>query len=188
MSWRETAVLIIRARREGVALTARADGKLGWKADRPPSDELLALLKKHKYDILALIRPPSSRSSIAVGPARVMLRRVRALGFEATLDDAGALLISDTTGRQRDLSRRLPIGEVFDAIVAGLADDPDLLDLDTATAEPDLSDLDLRPDLSEPDLFEPGPPGLADDSGLLDWRLTAMVEFIAANQGGRRQC
>ena len=159
MSWRETAALIIRARREGVTLTARADGKLGWKADRPPSDELLALLKKHKTDILALIRSPSRGSSIAVGAARSLLRRVRALGFEAALDD-GALSIGDTTGRQRDLSRRLPIGEVLDIIVAGLADDPDLLDLDTATAEPDLSDLDLRPDLSQPELFEPGPPGL----------------------------
>jgi hypothetical protein len=162
MSWPETAALIIRARREGVALTARADGKLGWKTDRPLSDELLDLLKKYKYDILALIRLSSSRA--AVGPARVMLRRVRRMGFEATLT-AGALLISDTTGRQRDLSRRLLIGEVFDTIVAGLADDQDLLDLDTATAEPDLSDLDLRPNLFEPDLSNPGPLGLVDDPG-----------------------
>ena len=84
---------------------------------------------------------------------------MRAREFEVTLDAAGALSTSDVTGRQRDLSRRLPIGEVFDTIVAGLADDPDLLDLDTATAEPDLSDLDMPPDLSEPELFEPGRPG-----------------------------
>jgi hypothetical protein len=158
MSWRETAALIIRARREGVTLTARADGKLGWKADRPLSEEFLDLLKKHKYDFLALIRPPSRA---AVGPARSMLRRVRRMGFEATLTGAGALLISDATGKGRSLALRLPIGEVFDTIVAGLADDPDLLDFDTATAEPDLSDFNL--DLVEPDLSHPGPLGLADD-------------------------
>jgi hypothetical protein len=166
MSWRKTASLIIRARREGVTLTARADGKLGWKAGRPPPTELLTILKEHRSEILALIRP-SSRISTAIGPARSMLQRVRALGFEVTLDD-GALSIGDVTGRGRDLSWRLPIGEVFDTIVAGLADDADLLDLDTATAEPDLSDLDLRPDLSESELFEPGPLGLAEDPGLLD--------------------
>jgi hypothetical protein len=38
MSWRETASIVIRARREGVTLSAKADDKLGWKADRPPSD------------------------------------------------------------------------------------------------------------------------------------------------------
>jgi hypothetical protein len=98
-----------------------------------------------------------------------MLRRVRALGFEVTLSDAGALSIGYVTGRaDRSLALRLPIAEVFDTIVAGLADDPDLLDLDTTEAEPDLSDLDLRPDLSEPKLFEPGPPDLVDDPGLLD--------------------
>ena len=75
-----------------------------------------------------------------------MLRRVRARGFEVSLDDAGALLIGDVTGWRRGLSWRLPIAEVFDTIVAGLADDPDLLDLDTATTQPDLSDLDQQPD------------------------------------------
>jgi hypothetical protein len=153
--WRETLHIIVHARREGVALSARADGKLGWKADRRPSAGLLIILKKHKAEIIALIRPPS-RISTTVGAARVMLRRLRALGFEVALNDAFALLISDGTGRRRDVAWRLPIGEVFDTIVAGLADDPDLLDFDIATTEP--SDLDLRPDLSEPELFEPGPP------------------------------
>ncbi len=97
-----------------------------------------------------------------------MLRRVRARGFEVSLDAAGVLLISDVTGRRRDLSWRLPIGEVFDTIVAGLADDPDLLDLDTAAAEPDLSDPNQQPDLSQPELFEPEPLGLAEDAELLD--------------------
>jgi hypothetical protein len=112
MSWRETVALIIRARCEGVTLSVRADGKLGWKADRPPPAELLAVLKKHKYEILALIRPPS-RLSVAVGEARLMLWRVRALGFEAVLAD-GMLLISDATGRRRGVAGYLPIGEVFD--------------------------------------------------------------------------
>ena len=140
MTWPATAAVIISARREGVTLTARGDGKLGWKADRPLSGELLDLLKKHKYHILALIRP--APPSEAVGPARAMLRRIRHMGFDATLTAAGGLLISDTIGRQRDLSRRLPIGEAFEVIVAGLADDPDLLDLDTAPAELDPTDLD----------------------------------------------
>lgn len=155
MNRREPVSIIIRARREGVVLSARADGKLGWKANRTPSDELLIVLKLHREEILALIRPPS-RISTAVGPARLMLWRVRALGFEAVLDGAGTLLISDATGRRRDVSRRLPIAEVFDTIVAGLADDPDLLDLDATTAEPDLSDLDPRP------------PDLADEPRLLN--------------------
>lgn len=58
MSARETISIIVRARREGVTLFAKADGKLGLKADRPPSDELLAILKEHKADILALLVPP----------------------------------------------------------------------------------------------------------------------------------
>jgi hypothetical protein len=166
MTWRETASIIIRVHREGVALNAKAAGKLGWKADRPPSAELLDIMKKHKADILALIRPPS-RISITVGAARSMLRRVRALGFEVSVSDGG-LSISDATGRRRDLSRRLSIAEVY-TIVAGLAEDPDLLDLDMATAGRDLSDLhSLEPDLSEPDLSEPGSHGLNDDLERLD--------------------
>ena len=96
-----------------------------------------------------------------------MIWRLRALGSRVYLDAQGALLIADETGRRRDVSEYLPIGEVFDTIVAGLADDPDLPDLAATTAEPDLSDVDLRLDLSEPELFEPGPPSLADDPGLL---------------------
>jgi hypothetical protein len=37
-------------------------------------------------------------------------------------------LIADATGRRRDVTRYLPIDEVFDELVAGLADDPELLD------------------------------------------------------------
>ena len=58
MSAREALQIIVRARREGVVLFSKADGKLGLKADRPPSDELLAVLKEHKADILALLVPP----------------------------------------------------------------------------------------------------------------------------------
>jgi hypothetical protein len=108
--------------------------------------------------------PPSPR----VGRAKRVLWQLQALDFRAYLDEQGALLIADALGKRRDVSRYLPIGEVFDALVAGLAEDPGLLDLDTATAEPDLSDLDPQLELSAPELFEPGPPGLADDPGLLD--------------------
>jgi hypothetical protein len=79
--------------------------------------------------------------------------------------------------------------KMFDTIVAGLANDPELLDLDTTTAEPDLSDLDLRPDLSEPELFESGPPGLADDPGLLDPNVGVLGAMQAAlNRRSHRDC
>jgi hypothetical protein len=55
-----------------------------------------------------------------------MIARQQARGFRAYLD-RGALLIADATWRRRDVSRYLPIDEVFDAIVAGLAGDPGLL-------------------------------------------------------------
>ena len=130
MSWRETLQIIVRARHEGVKLFARADGKLGWKASPQPSDELLAILKEHKADILALL-PPPPRPSFAIGPAKAIAARLRALGFRPYLNDQGALLIADayaTGKKRRDVSERLPIAEVFDTLVAGLADDPGLLD------------------------------------------------------------
>jgi hypothetical protein len=57
-----------------------------------------------------------------------MTCRLRARGFRAYLDSQGVLLIADATGRRRDVTRYLPIDEVFDELVAGLADDPELLD------------------------------------------------------------
>jgi hypothetical protein len=119
---REALRLIVRARREGVVLFARADGKLVSKADRPPSDELLVILKEHKADILALLLPPR------VERAKLVLCQLRALGFRPYLNDQGALLISDATGRRRGVADYLPIAEVFDTIVAGLVDDSGLLD------------------------------------------------------------
>jgi hypothetical protein len=122
---RETLRLIVRARREGVVLFARADGKLGLKADRPPSDELLVIQKEYKADILALLPPPR------VERAKLMLWQLRALGFRPYLNDKGVLLIADahaTGKKRRDVSQYLPIAEVFDTIVAGLVDDSGLLD------------------------------------------------------------
>jgi hypothetical protein len=72
------------------------------------------------------------------------------------------LLIADahaTGKKRRDVSQYLTIAEVFDTIVAGLADDPDLLDLDTATAGLDLSDLDLRWIYPSPNYSNLGCPG-----------------------------
>jgi hypothetical protein len=122
---REALRLIVRARREGVVLFARADGKLVSKADRPPSDELLVILKEHKADILALLPPPG------VERAKLVLCQLRALGFRPYLNDKGVLLIADahaTGKKRRDVSQYLPIAEVFDTIVAGLVDDSGLLD------------------------------------------------------------
>jgi hypothetical protein len=127
MSWPETATLIVRARREGVTLTAKPDGKPGFKADRPPPDELLAALRDHKADILVLL-PPSPCASLAVERAKQMIARLRALAFWPYLSTDGRLLIADETRRRRSVADYLPIGEVFDDLVAGLADDPALLD------------------------------------------------------------
>lgn len=137
MSPREAHQIIVRARREGVTLFAKADGKLGLKADRSPSDELLTVLKEHKAEILELLVPPARTSlppacaSLAVEQAKRTIWQLRSLGFRLRLDAEGALVIVDgyaTGKKRRDVSQRLPIAEVFDALVAGLADDPGLLD------------------------------------------------------------
>jgi hypothetical protein len=60
--------------------------------------------------------------------ARELLGRLRHLVFRAYLDDKGARLIADATGHRRDLSRFMDIAEVFSKLVAGLEDEPDLLD------------------------------------------------------------
>ena len=110
---------------------AKADGKLGWKASPQPSDELLAILTEHKADILALLPPPPRPGpSLAIGPAKAIIARLRRHGFRPYLD-CGLLLIADvkTVGkRKRDLSQYMPIDKVFDVIVAELVDDPRLLD------------------------------------------------------------
>ncbi len=107
------------------------------RADRSPSDELLAVLKEHKADILALLVPPvrmflpSPCASLAVERVKRTIWQLRSLGFRPRLDADGALVIVDayaTANKRRDVSQRLPIAEVFDQIVAGLTEDPGLLD------------------------------------------------------------
>ena len=129
MSWRDGAAVMIRAHRAGVVLTAGADGKLDWKAAQRPPDALLATLKQRKADILALLPQPPS-ASLAVARAKRRLLRLEALGFRPFLDQ-GALMITDATGRRRGVADYLPIGEVFDTIVAGLNEDPGLFDSTT---------------------------------------------------------
>jgi DNA (cytosine-5)-methyltransferase 1 len=126
MSAYEAVSIIVRARRERVTLFAKADGKLGWKGAQRPSDALLAVMKEHREEILALLPLPAS-ASFAIGPAKATVTRLQALGFRAYLDH-GALLIADATGRRRDVSRYLPIKEVFDRLNAGLDEDSGLLD------------------------------------------------------------
>jgi hypothetical protein len=134
MSARETLQLIVRARREGVTLSVKAGGKLGLKGDRPPPDELLAALKEHKAEILALLVPPPV-ASLAVERAKRTIAQLRLRGFRAYLNDQGVPMIADahaTGEKRRDVSQYLPIARVFDEIVAGLANDPGLLDSYTA--------------------------------------------------------
>jgi hypothetical protein len=59
--------------------------------------------------------------------ARELLGQLRVLGFRAKLD-GGALYLADTTGWQRDLSRFIPTTLVFEVLIAGLDDNPALLD------------------------------------------------------------
>jgi hypothetical protein len=129
MSLREALQIILRARREGVTLFIQVDGKLGWKAAQRPPDGLLAVLKEHKADILALLpQPPGDDSAGVAERAERMIERLQALGFTASIDPKGALLIADALGMRRDVSQRLPIGEAFNTLVAGLAEDSGLLD------------------------------------------------------------
>jgi hypothetical protein len=122
LSTRETLRLIVQARCAGVTLFIRINGQLGLRTDRPPAGELLVAIEEHKADILALLPPPR------VEQAKPMVRRLQALGFRVYLDAQGVLLIADATGRRRDVSRFTQIATVFDTIVAGLAEDPRLLD------------------------------------------------------------
>jgi hypothetical protein len=71
---------------------------------------------------------PMSTAPTAVERARQVVARLRELGFRPYLDDRGVLLISDVLGNRRDLSRYMPIVQVFDDLVAGLKDEPRLLE------------------------------------------------------------
>jgi hypothetical protein len=66
-------------------------------------------------------------SSVAVERAKKTVWQLHRLGFRASLDN-GALRIADVTGNGRDLSRYLQVVEVFETIVAGLAENLRLLD------------------------------------------------------------
>jgi hypothetical protein len=125
-----TYQLIARAAREGVKLAAAPGGLLEWTAAAPPSEVLLALLKAHKADILALLVPPPSESA-AIVRARQTIWQLQSFGFRASCKDDFLTIADDfqVSGKYpRDVSKFLPIGEVFDTLVAGLADDPHLLD------------------------------------------------------------
>jgi hypothetical protein len=57
----------------------------------------------------------------------VQAGELRGLGFRAYLDQ-GALCLADNTGWRRDLSRFISPTLVFEVLIAGLDDDPALLD------------------------------------------------------------
>jgi hypothetical protein len=77
----------------------------------------------------------SARASVAFTPrpsdalecARRVLARLSGVGFRAHLGDRGELLISDALGAGRDPSRFLRLADLFDVLVEGLAEVPDLL-------------------------------------------------------------
>jgi hypothetical protein len=73
--------------------------------------------------------PSAPPVSFAAAQAKQLITRLSALGFRAYLDDPDALLIADATGHRRDLSRLMDIADVFSKLVAGLEDEPDLLNL-----------------------------------------------------------
>jgi hypothetical protein len=60
--------------------------------------------------------------------AKQTIERLRDLGFRPYVDDRGTLLIADVLGNRRDVLRYAPT--VFGDLVAGLAEDPRLLDLE----------------------------------------------------------
>jgi hypothetical protein len=59
--------------------------------------------------------------------ARELLDRLRDLGFRACVD-RGLLMISDSTGQRRDMSRFISPALLFETLNAGLDEDPGLLD------------------------------------------------------------
>jgi hypothetical protein len=65
-----------------------------------------------------------------VNLAKDAAERLKRLCFRAYLDGNGSVLIADTTGMGRDLSRFMlaaDVSDMFDALAAGLAEDPGLL-------------------------------------------------------------
>jgi hypothetical protein len=65
--------------------------------------------------------------ALTIAKARYLIDRLCGLGFRAHVDH-GALLISDTTGQRRDLSRFISPALVFETLNRGLDEDPALVD------------------------------------------------------------
>jgi hypothetical protein len=76
-----------------------------------------------------------AQQDAVLGRARRILERLRKYGFRVSLD-RGALLIGDDTGRRRDVTRFVEIATVFDVLVAGLDEDPALLNSDDGATRP----------------------------------------------------
>ena len=64
--------------------------------------------------------------ALAIAKARDLIDRLCGLGFRVRADQ-GVLLISDTSGQRRDLSKFISPVLVFDVLSRGLDDDPALL-------------------------------------------------------------
>ena len=75
----------------------------------------------------AVLGTHEEMGELPVAEARDLVDRLRGRGLRAYLE-RGALLISDTTGQRRDLSRFISPTLVFEILNAGLDDDPALLD------------------------------------------------------------
>jgi hypothetical protein len=138
-------------RRYGV--NAALDDALGVALQRAPTISLLYAFadKQAEYSLaLRALRAPDCCEGNAHAPceelaaiggtadetdkrqsaamrARELLSQLRVLGFRAKLD-GGALYLTDTTGWHRDLSRFIPSTLVFEVLIAGLDDNPSLLD------------------------------------------------------------
>ena len=93
----------------------------------------------------------SARGALAVERAKLTIWQLHEFGFRPYLDVQGALLIADATGDRSGLSRYLPIAKVFADLVAGLADDPGLLDPPEARETKGGSIIFDAPDLSLPE-------------------------------------
>jgi hypothetical protein len=76
---------------------------------------------------MAALGTHQEMGALAVAEARDLVDQLRSRCFRVTLD-RGVLLIVDTSGQWRDLSRFISPTLVFEVLNAGLDDDPTLLD------------------------------------------------------------
>jgi hypothetical protein len=130
-------------RRYGV--NAALDDALGGALDRVPATSLLyafadkqaeyglALRALRAPDRIARHREPdradkpeTAGTRDAVAEARDLIEKLRGFGFKAYLDQ-GALYLADVTSCERDLSRFLEPGPVFDVLNRGLDAAPGVL-------------------------------------------------------------